>query len=181
MKRWHLLIGSILLIVLACVFLLRGQAAQTAVDPVKSQRTITVIGSATVTGKPDSARVYIGVVTNGKTVADAREANGKAVAKVQDAIMALKITDLKTRTLQTRVGILYDKGDRSHLVGYEVSQSFTVLVKESDIDKLGAAAGRILDASLQNGANSEGDIEFFTEDDTELRRQARSKAVEDAL
>jgi uncharacterized protein YggE len=182
MKRLALLVGSLFVIVMTCVVLVRAQANQAEPAPVVTpQRTITAIGSATVTGKPDSARVFFGVTTNGKTVAAAREENARVVGQVYRALLALKLLDLKTRTTDSRVSISYAENDRSRVVGYAVRQSFTVLVKESDSEKLGKTAERVLDAGLQNGVNSDGYIEFFKADDSELRRLAMSKAVEDAL
>jgi uncharacterized protein YggE len=125
--------------------------------------------------------VYFGVITRGKTVPAAREENARIVAKVQKALLALNLADLKSRTVETKISITYATNDRSQIVGYEAQQSFTVLIKESDPEKLGKVAGRILDAGLQNGVNSEGEIEFFKADDSELRRQAMTKAVEAGL
>lgn len=181
MNRMPLLVGSLLVIVLTCVILLGGHANQAERERPTPQRTITAIGSATVTGKPDSARVYLGVTTNGKTVAAAREENARVIGKVQGALLALKLSDLKTRTSESHVSITYAQDDRSKVVGYVVRQSFTVLIKESDPERLGTMAGRVLDAGLQNGVNRDGDIEFFKADDSEMRRQAMRKAVEDGL
>jgi uncharacterized protein YggE len=181
MKRLILLAVGSLAVALACAVLLRGGAALPDPGPGKPQHTVTALGSATVSGKPDSARVYLGVVTKAETVPAAREENARVVGKVQAAIVALKVPNLKTRTSESRVDIQYAEHDRSRVVGYEVRQSFTVLVKESDPEKLGAIAGRLLDAGLQNGVNYQGDVEFFKADDSELRRQAMSKAVENAL
>ncbi|HYV38508.1 MAG TPA: SIMPL domain-containing protein [Gemmataceae bacterium] len=181
MNRWPILLVSFFAIILAGSVVVRGQPAQVEPDTGKARRTITAVGSATVRGKPDSARVYLGVVTTGKTVADAREQNVRAVAKVKEAILALKLADLKTRTTDSRVSIIYAQNDRSQVVGYEVWESFSVLVKQLDHEKLGEAGGRILEAGLQNGANRGGEIEFFMANDEELRRQAMEKAVEAAL
>jgi uncharacterized protein YggE len=181
MNRVALLVGGSMVAVLSCIFLMRGHADQPEAAPLTPQRTITADGSATVVTTPDSARVFLGVITSGKTVAAARAENSQIVAKVQTALLALKIADLKSRTRNNEVSILYDDKNKHEIVGYSCVQSFSVLVKEADPEKLAAFAGRILDAGLQNGVNSQGSIEFFKEDDTEMRRQSMTKAVEDAI
>lgn len=180
MNRKALLIGGVV-VVFTAMILLRGQANQAAPEPVTQQRTITAIGSATVTGKPDSARIYFEVVTKAKTVVAAREENAKVVGRVQAALLELKLADLKSRTRESSVIINYDAYDKFRLVGYEVRQSFTVLVKERDPEKLGITAARILDVGLQHGVNSGGNIEFFKADDSAMKRESMTKAVEDGV
>jgi uncharacterized protein YggE len=176
-----LLFGGVAVAVSVAIFFLRGQANQAAPEPTTPQRTITAIGSGTVTGKPDSARLYLGVVTNAKTVAAAREENARVVRQVQAALLALKLPDLKSKTRESNVSIKYDYEDKSRVVGYEVRQFFTVLVTETDPDKLGTTAARILDVALLQGVNSGGEIEFFKADDSEMQRQAMTKAVENGI
>jgi uncharacterized protein YggE len=181
MKRLALVVAGSLGIVLVGAVFLRGQPAPAENSPSKGKRTITAFGSATVTGKLDMGRVYLSVVTSEKTVDAARVENARVVSKVRDAILALKLADLKTRTTDTRVSIHHQRDEPYKITGYEVGHSFTMLVKESDPEKLGIAAGRILDAGLKNGVNRDGSIEFFKENDADMRRQAMSEAVEDAL
>ena len=181
MNRRALLIGGVVIVGSTAMFLLRGQANQLAPEPSTPQRTITAIGSATVTGKPDSARVYLEVVTKSKTVAAAREENARVVGQVQAALLALKLADLKSKTRHSSVSITYEDFEKLRIAGYEVRQSFTVLVQEADPEKLGTTAARILDVGLQNGVNSGGNIEFFKADDSEMQRQSMTKAVEDGI
>ena len=176
-----------LLIVFAVVFgmtamsLFQSHANQGVGEAATSKGTITAEGSATVTGKPDSARVYFEVVTTAKTVAAAREENARIVGKVQSALLALKLPDLKSRTRESRLSIHYAERDQSRIEGYEVRQAFSVLIKEADPEKLGVTAARILDVGLENGVNRGGEVEFFKADDSEMKRTAMTKAVEDAI
>ena len=181
MNRPTFLIVGCSVAVVTGLFLLIGRAAPTDPAPQKPYRTVSAIGSATVAGTPDSARVYLGVLTKGKTVAEASAENARLVGDIQAALRALSLANLKARTLYSNVSIIHAENDRSKITGYEVRQGFTVLVKEPDSEKLGATAGRILDAGLKHGANNLVEIEFFKADDTDLRRQAMSKAVEDAV
>jgi uncharacterized protein YggE len=58
-------------------------------DFATAQRTITAVGSATVYGAPDSARLFLEVVTKGKTLAATREENAGRVNTVREALVAL--------------------------------------------------------------------------------------------
>jgi uncharacterized protein YggE len=177
-----------LLIVFAVVFgmtamsLFQSHANQGAGEAAATSKgTITAEGSATVTGKPDSARVYFEVITRAKTVAAAREENARVVGKVQSALQALKLPDFKSRTRESNLSIKYADRDETRIESYEIRQTFSVLIKEADPEKLGVTAARILDVGLENGVNSGGRVEFFKADDTEMKRAAMTKAVEEAV
>ena len=142
MKRLAFFIVSLFVIVLIGVFLVPGRANRADPAPVATPpRTITAIGSATVSGKPDSARVYFGIVTHGNTVAAAHEENARAVGRVQTALLALKLSDLKTRTRNSRVSINYADRDETKIVGYEVRQSSTALSRNPIPTSSGSSPG----------------------------------------
>jgi uncharacterized protein YggE len=185
MKPWLAISASAVGALLVCVLFLRGQAPGAATDAGKEKRTITTAGAATLKVKPDAARVFFGVQTAGKTIQEARTENNKRSRKVIDALLALNIPDLKLKTANINVEIVYERQqDELHLprvLGYKVTNSFTALVKDKDSVRLGANASRMLDTALENGANSVQQIVAFREDEIEIRRQGLSKAVEAAL
>jgi uncharacterized protein YggE len=150
----------------------------------KEIRTIKTSGSATIKTKPDMARVYLGVDTTAKTIKAAREENAERMKKVLDATQALQIPDLKAKTVNITVVPVYRRRpneEENILIGYQVANSFTVLISNPDATALANSASRVLDAALENGANVAQQIVFFKRDDTEIRRQAMTKAVQDAL
>jgi uncharacterized protein YggE len=73
------------------------------------------------------------------------------------------------------------EGRPPKLVGFKVVHSFTVLVRNNDPQRLGAAAADVLDTATESGANIVEQIVFFKEDEDNVRRQALTAAVEDAL
>ncbi len=174
-------VGLIVLLLVASPLLLLGM--KTA-EPDR-KRSITAQGSASVTATPDSARLFLEVSTIGKTPTEARQANAKQIAAVRSALVALKLPDIKTRTVDVDVSKVH--GERPHedaprpVVGFEVTHSFTVLIRDLKSDKLNDAAGRVLDTALENGVESTDDTSFFKQDTAELRKQVMTKAVEDAL
>jgi uncharacterized protein YggE len=67
------------------------------------------------------------------------------------------------------------------VVGYRVTHTFTVLVQDDDTEKLNAGAGRVLDTALENGANVVQHVTFFKQHDTAAKREALTRAVEEAV
>ena len=129
-----------LVVVLATALFLRGQQAAAPVAEAKTEKgTITTAGTATLKVKPDAARVLFGVQTIGKTVKAAREENSTQCKKLIAALNALKIPDLKMKTADINVEIMQSSQDASKLpeiLGYRVTNSFSVLVQDKDAAKL---------------------------------------------
>src|SRR5262249_22364697 len=148
------------------------------------KRTINTSGQATIKVKPDSARVYFGVQTLAKTIKDAREQNAAKVKKVLDALGALQIPDLKMKTSDVEVELVQSREEKDRLpelIGYRITNTFTVLAQNDHPEKLSRDASRVLDTALENGVNIVQQISFFKKDLVDVRRQAMAKAVEDAL
>jgi uncharacterized protein YggE len=185
MKLWLASSASAVGALLVAALLLRGQAPGAAADGVKEKRTITTSGAATLKVRPDAARVFFGVQTAAKTIEDARKENGSRSRKVIDALRALGIRELKLKTADINVEIVYERQQDElrlpRILGYKVSNSFSALVKDKDAIRLGANASRVLDTALENGATSVQQIVAFREDEAEIRRDGLSKAVEAAL
>ena len=190
MKVWLAISASAVTALFVCVLFLRGQGpgeapAPTAADPAKEKRTITTSGAATLKVKPDAARVFFGVQTAAKTIQEARKENNNRSRKVIDALRALNILDLKMKTADINVQVVYERQQEGlhlpQILGYQVTNSFTALVHDKDSVRLGANASRVLDTALENGANFVQQIVAFREDEGEVRREGLSKAVEAAL
>jgi uncharacterized protein YggE len=171
-------------VVLVGVLLVRGQPRTEPASELKGQeRKITTSGTATVRVKPDSARIFFGVETMASTIKQARAESSERVKKVRDALNALRMPDLKMKTSTVSVELVQKRQEADKLpevAGYRITNSFTVLVTNDDPQKLGPAAGRILDTALEAGANQVQQIAIFRQDTTEAKRQALAKAVEEA-
>lgn len=168
----------------------RGQrvekADRVAAKKDADKRVLTTSGQASVRVKPDSARVFFRVENYGKQVGEAREENARRVKKVMDALQALKIENLKMKS--TNVGVNQVVHNYRHeemklpvVLGYHVVNSFTVLVESEDSAKLAALAGKVADAALESGATGMEQIVFFKRNVDMVRRQALTKAVEEAM
>ena len=163
-----------------------GQGDKKDGDAAKAEkRVLTTGGSATVVVKPDSARLYLTVETTAPTLADARARNNEHAKKVMDAVQALKIPQLKLKSTNVQMSIVYSRVDKkdelARVLGYQVTNSFTVLVSNDDSVKLAADAAKALDAAVENGANTLDQIQVFKQDLTQARREALALSTKHAL
>ena len=145
--------------------------------------TVQVNGSGTMAAAPDMATVSFGVIREARTAREALDANNKAMADVLAAMKELGIADkdLQTSGFNISPRYFYPKQRNNEpqkppeIVGYQVSNQLAVRVR--DLTKI----GNVLDKSVTLGVNSGGSIQFSNEDTTEILRQARQKAVENAV
>jgi uncharacterized protein YggE len=190
MKRMTLVgagvLGGVLLgLLLAHQPFLQGQAPGKEKDKDKEKRVIHAGGSASVRVSPDSARLFFAVQTMAPKLASARAANAEATQKVISAVRKLQIPKLKMKSSDVQVSIRYADTARAErlpsILGYTVTNSFTVLVESDDPTKLSEAATRLLDTALENGVNQVPQLTFFRKDLKEAQRRAMAEAVQDAL
>ncbi len=165
-----------------------GQGPKNAeADKDAAAHTVLTEGEATVRTKPDHARVYLRVETIADTVKEAGQQNMAKVKKVMTAIDGLKIAGLKPTTRAVELKPIHSQEEWQvkfklpTILGYRCRQAFSVLIQSDDVDKLASTASKVLETALENGANGVEDIEFFRKDLTDLKRDALTKATEDAL
>jgi uncharacterized protein YggE len=151
----------------------------------EEKRFLTTAGTASVTFKPDSARVFLRVDSEASDIAAARALNNKSVRKVMDTLKALQIPDLKMKSDNITVTQVFEPhppNDRlPKVIGYRISYHFTALVENEEPAKLSEYSGKILDTALANGANNLDQILIFRKNQEQFRREALTKAVETAL
>jgi len=141
-------------------------------------RLLTVSGEGQAKARPDQATLSAGVVTDGKTAADALGANSRAMNAVFATLKRLGIPDKSIQTSGINVTPQYpdfNSKQPHRVIGYQVSNSVTVTV--DNLDNLGPA----IDALVSSGANSLGDVSFSIRDPKPLMASAREDAVKDAM
>lgn len=153
-----------------------GAQAESPLGPVMS-RTITVVGSGSVSIRPDVARVQIGVETMRKSVQEASAENRETLEAVIEALMAEGIAESDIQTsgfsvFAERYGPEGPLADDD--LNYRVSN--TVRIEVYDLDNI----GQILDAAIEAGANNIYGVEFALDDTTAVESEARAEAVADA-
>lgn len=159
----------------------RGAMAQdkAAEAEMGGQMLISTEGQGEVRVRPDSARVSVGVEVQAETLEKARnEVNTKMQAIIQ-ALNRLRIPGL---SLQTEMVQFYPireerRNETPRIIGYRASNTVTATVLSAAQDDLAQHVGRIVDASLNAGANTVNGVSFFVHD----LRPAQQKSLQDAV
>ncbi len=168
----------------ALAIALSASAAFAASDAMAEQprvATIDINGSGTVTARPDIGHVQSGVVSDADTAAEALAAN---TASMTNVIKQIKAAGIEAKDIQTSgfsVSPRYERvasksgGETSQIVGYRVQNNVAVTVR--DLDKMGA----LLDVMVKDGANQVNGISFSVKNAEELKDEARTLAMKDAI
>jgi uncharacterized protein len=147
--------------------------------PGSSAPSITVVGSGSVPGRPDTAELTAGIVTQATSAAQALAENSASMEKILKAATGLAISerDVQTSGLSVAPQRRQERSgppSRPEIVGYEVTNEIRVKVR--DLGKL----GRLLDQFVGQGANLLGGVRFYVDNPASLLDQARTKAMVDA-
>ncbi len=154
---------------------------------LERDRTITVSGEGEIFATPDFAKINFSVISEADTADKAMEENSQKMNSVVGFLKNQGIDegDLKT----TRVNVypryeyqarevlpdsIYPPDRERTLVSYEANQSLEVKIKDLE------NAGSIIEGAISAGANRTSGLVFDIEDQDELKKQAREKAIRDA-
>ncbi len=141
---------------------------------------VNVSGSGSVSVKPDTAVVSLGVITENKEASTALTANSAAMKKLFATLEDNKIgkdcihTDQfnispKYVSVKDKEGNLTDK-----LVGYVVTNNVTI--KSKDLDNV----GKLLDLLVKDGANHVRSVSFTVSKQDDFLDDARTAAMKQA-
>jgi len=138
-------------------------------------QTVSFTGEGKVKATPDTAKVEIGLVTEGKDSISVQNENSSKMNAVIKFLkeQGIKEEDLKTSNYNLSPKYDYNKG-KSTLVGYVLNQILTVTIR--DLSKV----SDILDGAVSNGANQVNSISLFVDKPEELKNKAREDAVKQA-
>ncbi|UCH36000.1 MAG: SIMPL domain-containing protein [Armatimonadota bacterium] len=206
MRVWLAVIAGAVILALggaASAEMVKGQATTIA------HPTMTVTGSGTVEVAPDTLRVTASIITEGDTVEAARERNAQIVRAAMDAVKALNLANVMTKTLDytlervTQNASVRLKVDPSkwdipwkitetdladssfHIdvpvtLGYRAANSLTVRI-QGEREALSDGAGKIIDALMAAGTNQITSVAYTLEkDNSAAMRESLTKAVRDA-
>ncbi len=146
----------------------------------QQQVGLWVNGEGRVKATPDTVLLTLGIEAEAKTVAQAQQ---QAAIAMNDVMKALKGNGVADKDIQTQQFSIYpvrkwiEDEQREVTIGYRVVNM--VLVKIRDIGK----AGSIIDTVAQVGGDMTriNNIDFTVDDRTPYYREARDKAVADAM
>ena len=138
-------------------------------------QTVSFTGEGKVSSAPDTAKISIGLVTDGKNSISVQNENTEKMNKVIDYLKKEDIDSANIKTSQYNLSPKYEysKGN-AILSGYTLTQSVEVTVR--GLSKVGA----ILDGAVNNGANQINSVSLFIDKPEELKNKAREDAVAQA-
>ncbi len=150
-----------------------AQMAPSAADTMFKATTFNLSATGETRVAPDIASINLGVMTEGKTAADALAANATRMTAVMASLKKAAIAekDIQTSNLSVNPQYRYVENQAPVLIGYQVSNQVTVAVR--DLKKLGAA----VDATVNAGANQVNGISFGLADPSAAENAAREAAV----
>lgn len=167
-------------LILLAIFLALGslktyREAKEVGHVARDRDTITIAGNGKIASKPDLAVVNLGLYSEGKEVPVIQDENSRKVNAIIVALKQLGIAEDDMQTSNYNISPKYDYTDGTQTVaGYTVSQNLSVKVR--DLTKVGT----VLSQAGNVGANQVNGVNFSIDDPSELKIQARAKAIEDA-
>jgi uncharacterized protein YggE len=150
-----------------------AQAAPPAAESMFRATTLNLSAYGETRIAPDMATISLGVVTDGKTAAEAMQANAVRMSAVVASLKKSGIAekDIQTSNLNLNPQYRYEENKPPILIGYQATNTVTVTVR--DLKRLGAA----VDATVSAGANQVHGISFGLTDRTAAENAAREAAV----
>lgn len=130
--------------------------------------SVTANGEAIITVEPDQAEIDIGVVTQARHAPDAARENADKLARVIGEVKKIlgKGDEVKTASYSLNPNYRYPQGGKPEIVGYTATNIVRI--------KTGAltSVGKLIDASMQSGANTIHRLVFNLKDEHAAQLQA---------
>jgi uncharacterized protein YggE len=145
-------------------------ATASATGATTRSRTITVVGTGEVRGRPDVADLVLGVSGRAGSAAEVMSRIADRAQKVVDALHDAGVSDDDIQTADLSIQPVFD--DHGDVSGYEASNTVSVHIRD-----LGRA-GAIVDAAAAEAGDDirvQG-ITFSIDDDSALLATARTQA-----
>ncbi len=166
MKQIYLL-GSALLL----VFLLASCAA----DPLPEPRTVTVAGTGTAVGEPDTARFTVGYSELSEVTREAQQAVSRRMNEVMQLLLDRGVAEEQVTLLQLSIRPEYQWKDGEQILrGQRVRQALSVELRDISL------IGGILDGLGEIQGIEISSISFSIADTLPLHARARDLAFEHA-
>jgi uncharacterized protein YggE len=150
-------------------------APSTFPSSASSPRTMTVVGQATLSVKPDTVIISIGVRTENPSVQQALADNSERANAMIRALEAIGVhrDDIDTSSISIYPKYTYNN-NAAVLAGYEVEHLFDITVK--DVQK----AGTIYETAVANGANIARQLQFQLANTQPSYQRALAMALQNA-
>jgi uncharacterized protein len=151
----------------------------TKIIPLENQNAITVSGNSDIKSDPDLLEVFIKIESSSDNAQEAKDRNAKTSENVRATLKRIGISekDIETSSFSLNPRYRYDKDSgESILSGYTLSNQLKVSSKNIDM------AGKIIDTSVDAGANGVDRVTFTLSEDkkSQVFSQALDKASREA-
>jgi uncharacterized protein YggE len=172
-------LGALLIAFVALLIIQQGYNLKTLVKNQKPANTISVSAEGKIKAVPDLATVNIGVMTQGNTAAEVKDGNNTKINKIIEFVKAQGISaeDIKTSQFSFYPQQNWQNG-KGTIIGYQGDQTITVKVK--GVDKSQTVLEKILDGSVNSGANQIQGVNFGYENPENVQQEARKLAIDNA-
>jgi uncharacterized protein len=144
--------------------------------PDADVRQVTVVGKGEVQGTPDTLTINASMEIIAPDAAGALNQTSERQRAVIDALVGSGIDREDISTSQVSVQPQYPGGDSNAIVGYRASNSIDVKIRQLDA----ASQAFALIASTGGDATRINNVTLEIEDDSQLVRDARARAFNDA-
>ncbi|MDT5014964.1 MAG: uncharacterized protein QOD39_1124 [Mycobacterium sp.] len=139
-------------------------------------RQVTVVGAGEVQGTPDTLNVNASIEFVADDVTGAMNQTSARQQAVIDALVGAGVDRTDINTSQVSLQPQFTSGDSNTIDGYRASNSIDVKLRE--LDKASQALALIV--STGGDATRINSVNYSIEDDSQLVRDARTRAFEDA-
>jgi uncharacterized protein YggE len=152
------------------------KSAPTPVAGTAAPRQVTVVGEGKVDGTPDTLTISLSIAATAPDAAGASNQTSTRTNAVTEALAAQGIDRKDVSTTTVTLQPQYGGSDNTTVVGYQSSNSIDVKVRKIDTGPqvLGAITTAGADATRINS------VTYSIEDDSQLIKDARGRAFDDA-
>lgn len=164
------------LLILLSALMLTSTSVSTVDAAEVSIPILSVSGEGRAQCQPDRAVINIGVATFNRDAAAAQNENAKISNDIQRAIQSvgIDVKDIQTRNYSFNPKYNYEGNKRNEIEGYTVDNTVVVVVNDVNM------VGKVIDISLNSGANKINSLQFSVKNPEPLRKEALQNAIKDA-
>ena len=144
--------------------------------PGDAPRQVTVVGAGDVQGTPDTLTTNASISFVAQDVTTAMNQTNERQQQVLDALIEAGIDAADIATTNVSLQPQYSPDGVPNVVGYEASNSIDVTIRDISV------ASRVLALIVSNGGDATriNSVAFSINDDSQLVKDARTRAFEDA-
>ena len=142
----------------------------------REARQVTVVGAGEVQGAPDTLTVNASIEFVAPDVSGAMNQTSDRQRAVIDALVGFGIDRKDISTAQVSLQPQFAGGDSTTIVGYRASNSINVKIRKLDT----ASQALALIVSTGGDATRINSVNYSIEDDSQLVKDARARAFNDA-